>query len=859
MIHRFTLDGVERGRFDHGVQGLAAVQFPPVAYDPRARLNIESPAFDSGNPATWSYAPVVRRVFGMAVNRGRLYYAVASGLRIWSVALLPDGSFGGDARIELDVPRGDLPRTEISEILFDDNGEMLLAERGAPTGAYDYEALAEPAGNRVLRFRPKAPGDPPSRDLWFPVPREYAVGLPPDFRNSNGGIAIGYSYDPAGNIIRASCGGMLWSTGEQLRDPRDPEMVRRVQSGGPLNIDGLQGNSVQLLRPLNEPPFEAYYIDYDDRFDDPLTRGHLGDVVIWRICGQAVLPVVPVVTGAVICPVGWFNIDGVCMSGQTCPAGTEFANGCCVYRGCPEGNVRVRGRCIPQPTTCNSDETYSEGRCDGPKCPSGLVARPGSLNRTLLPNNGGCPPGTTLSNDKCQPVPGGRPNMCNTYCGCPPGTRVSEDGTCKQSSCGPHMVESNRECVCEPDYQGIVDRNGKLVCHPRTSCDLTPGSTKTAGCCPAGQHWSSANLTCEPDNQNPKLTIVKTGGCVPVGSRPSCRFTFTITNPGPGSYSGPVSLNDNAGSNFSQDELGLTVSGATNWGCGGTGGNFTCNIPDATIAPGGQIVITVTGTYPPGSRYTNCVALGTAAPVSNGLPSDSVSCVSGETPTAQACPAGTVSSNGTCCTPEALAAGICGGPQCPAGARLIRGQCFFVDPACRGSDCPPVTSICPDGRPRNSDGSCPPPTTTTCPAAMVSVHGTCCNIRDYNAGKCGGGPPTTTGCPGGALRIDGRCPGSTTTGDCKSGQFRGDDGKCQNRPTTTSRCGKNETWNGETCVKDTKKKKDDKKERRRSESDSAKSSRGNRTKEINPSQLQRRSTQQFQRSPSGPVNNPRKR
>jgi len=87
----------------------------------------------------------------------------------------------------------------------------------------------------------------------------------------------------------------------------------------------------------------------------------------------------------------------------------------------------------------------------------------------------------------------------------------------------------------------------------------------------------------------------------------------------------------------------------------------------------------------------------------------------------------------------------------------------------------------------------------------------------------------------------------------------GDDGKCQNRPTTTSRCGKNETWNGETCVKDTKKKKDDKKERRRSESDSAKSSRGNRTKEINPSQLQRRSTQQFQRSPSGPVNNPRKR
>ncbi len=30
---------------------------------------------------------------------------------------------------------------------------MLVAERGAPTGAYDYKALAESPENRVLRFR----------------------------------------------------------------------------------------------------------------------------------------------------------------------------------------------------------------------------------------------------------------------------------------------------------------------------------------------------------------------------------------------------------------------------------------------------------------------------------------------------------------------------------------------------------------------------------------------------------------------------------------------------------------------------------------------------------------------------------
>lgn len=105
MIHRFTLDGIDRGRFDHGAQALAAAGLPPIAFDPRKRLNIESPAFDSGSPATWAYAPQARRVFGVVVNRGRLYYAVAAGLRIWSVSILPDGSFGSDARVEVTVPR----------------------------------------------------------------------------------------------------------------------------------------------------------------------------------------------------------------------------------------------------------------------------------------------------------------------------------------------------------------------------------------------------------------------------------------------------------------------------------------------------------------------------------------------------------------------------------------------------------------------------------------------------------------------------------------------------------------------------------------------------------------------------------
>ena len=472
VIHRFTLDGTERGRFDHGTQALPVAGLPPIGFDPRKRLNIESPAFDSGNPATWAYAPPARRVYGMAVSRGRLYYAVAAGLRIWSVSILPDGSFGPDARGEVSVPRGALPNSEVSEILFDDNGDMLVAERGAPTGAYDYKALAESPENRVLRFRPKTPDDPPSRDLWFPVPKEYAIGFPPTLRNDNGGIAIGYSYDPAGNINRAVCGGTLWSTGEQLRNARDRAIIQRLQAGGPLIVDGLQGNSTRLLRPLNEPPFETYFIDYDDRFDDAQTRGTMGDVVIWRTCGQAMLlPIVPV---AVMCPPGLFDIDGICQFPQACPSGTEFSNGCCTYRGCPASYVRINGRCVPPPMNCKSEETYANGRCEAPKCPAGMVpvksaaGGGGAANETLIGGtnsgafnalqgalqgaNGGCPAGTVLNNDQCQPVRN-QPKMCggNTYCKCPEGTQVSEDGTCKKTSCPTQTIEINGVCCTRQD------------------------------------------------------------------------------------------------------------------------------------------------------------------------------------------------------------------------------------------------------------------------------------------------------------------------------------------------------------------------------------------------------------------------
>ncbi len=79
MIHRFGPDGADRGHFDHGVTGREAAGLKPVALDAARRLDIESPQFDSADPASWNVAPPERLVFGLAVAARRLYYSVAAG------------------------------------------------------------------------------------------------------------------------------------------------------------------------------------------------------------------------------------------------------------------------------------------------------------------------------------------------------------------------------------------------------------------------------------------------------------------------------------------------------------------------------------------------------------------------------------------------------------------------------------------------------------------------------------------------------------------------------------------------------------------------------------------------------------
>ena len=313
MIHRFNLSGTEIGRYDHGTQGLAAAGQPQVPYTP-SQIGITSPQFSTDNPATWGYASPQRLIFGLGVQAGRLYYAVASGLQIWSVSLGADGSFGNDARLELQVPAAAGP-TEISKIVFDGSGNMILAERGAPTGDYELLAVVQAGVGRVLHYAPATSGS-----LWQPVPDQYAIGFPGQYTNGNGGVAVGYSYDANGNIDPASCGGFVWSTGEQLRNAADQTLAAALAANGSLSINGLQGNGIGILKPANVPPLLSYFADYDALLDDPAARGHMGDIAIPTNCAQALpqqgqllapglplalpAPVLPPIVYVPLCPFG---------------------------------------------------------------------------------------------------------------------------------------------------------------------------------------------------------------------------------------------------------------------------------------------------------------------------------------------------------------------------------------------------------------------------------------------------------------------------------------------------------------------------------------------------------------------------
>lgn len=502
MIHRFDLSGQEVGGFDHGEQGRSAAGMAPVSYDPATRLDITSPRFRTDNPGTWGYAQDERLVFGLAVQDGRLYYAVADHLQIWSVSISPNG-FGEDARVELEVSPFDRG-SEISKITFDSSGRMLLAERPEPTGAYDFEALAKPAVGRVLRYRRVT--DANGTAAWVPVPDEYALGFPGVLRNGNGGIAIGYGYTPDGRIDRAACSAFLWSTGEQLRKSNDPSLAARLAAGGPPNVDGLQGNALNLVRPANEPPLATYFVDYDDKFNDDDARGHLGDVAIWRSCGgQAAFAPVVEPEAVAFDLIGW----GECRDRDWDRDGHDrdwrrrgrdgnwhdrdwWAHRCCdwYWESDDHGQRRDRDwdrRCCDHDWVRDGHGRDWERRCLPPPntCP------PGSI---VLPNGQCCDPAAVRAG-RCFPPPST----------CPPGTIMLPNGTC----CDPQYV---RRGVCLPPPVNTCPP-GTIMLPNGTCCD--PKYVVRGRCLPPPVRQCPPGTVQLPHGQCCPLTAVVNGKCEP--------------------------------------------------------------------------------------------------------------------------------------------------------------------------------------------------------------------------------------------------------------------------------------------------------------------------------------------------------
>ena len=285
MIHRFAIaDGSEPGPpYDHGVTGRAAANLAPMPFNPGQPAQHREHPVQRREPGHLGFAPPERRVWGLAVHEGRLYYsarngAATEGPQIWSVGIQQDGSFAADARWELDVPAQPGPYP-VSDIAFSQKGAMILAQRAPIAASYDYSAFTKPGEPRVLRYWLEQPDDPNTPSRWIAVPEEYAVGFAGNYRNTNGGVALGYGYGQDGTLSAGACELSLWTTAQNMRNA--PALRSQLEPGGPLVVHGIHGVPAAPVRNFNEPPWTSYSVDYDDKFDDPGALGHLGSVRIY--------------------------------------------------------------------------------------------------------------------------------------------------------------------------------------------------------------------------------------------------------------------------------------------------------------------------------------------------------------------------------------------------------------------------------------------------------------------------------------------------------------------------------------------------------------------------------------------------
>jgi uncharacterized repeat protein (TIGR01451 family) len=590
MIHRFAIaDGSEPGPFyDHGVTGRRAANLPPLPFNPANRPNIASSRFNSENPDSWGFAPPERRVWGLAVQAGRLFYSARNGStteapQIWSVGIAQDGSFAADARLEVDVTEQPGPYP-VSDIAFSQRGAMILAQRAPIAASYDYSVFTRPGEPRVLRYWLKDINDPPSPGLWKPMPEEYAIGFAGTYRNTDGGVALGYGYGPDGMINTGACEAALWTTGQNLRN--NPALRAQLEPGGPLLVNGLQGSPADMVRSANEPPATSYFIDYDDKFDDPRASGHMGSVrLLLAPCAGAVAD------------------SGSSQAGSS-SSGPRYVSG---------------------PQTPTTTTTTTTPGCVGPNCYPPVVT---PVNIAISKTAGGAKfdPATGLWTVEF------KLDVSNAGNPFAPGNSISVTdpvpaGLTFVSAVGTNWTCTNSATSFQCGYNfgsGVFNTGAHLNQLVVTFTTRTPG--KYENCASAAVAANSGftetalsdNRSCDTVEVKPQpvdVALTKTAGAAVFDEKTglwTISFKIDVTNPGnPFAPGNSLSIDDPvpAGLNF--------VSGAgTSWSCASSAGNIHCGYSFGsgvfnTGAHLNQLVLTFT-TKTPG-KYENCATVAVAA------------------------------------------------------------------------------------------------------------------------------------------------------------------------------------------------------------------------------------------------------